>query len=245
MTTRSFISGIQQATAASADDGVRKPVRFDVASVRLVSEKDRGVTSISSPGEAEFKAHNVTLTVLVGFAFGVDSGRQIVNEPAWMESEQCDVAAKVEDRQKLSNDELKLLLQNLLQDRFGLAYHRETRMHKGYALVAGKRGPKLHPSNGCADHAYILPDGISARAISLETLAALLSRPMGGSIEDKTGIAGKFDIELKYDPNEASDSSLLSLATALDETLGLKLVRQDVSEEVIVIDPVDRIPTDN
>ena len=222
-----------------------KPSRFEVASVKRVPERDRGLTSISSPGEPEFRAHNVTLEALTGYAFGVDSGRQIVNEPSWMSSEQYDIAAKVENDQKLSYEQLKPLVQQLLQERFHFTYHRETRQRKGFALVVAKNGPRLHASSGGGYNAYILPTGISAKDVSLETLAALLTRPVGEPVIDRTGIKGKFDIDLKYDSNETSDSALPALPTALEEDLGLKLVHQEVAEEVIVVDHVDRVPTEN
>ena len=234
-----------QAAPVTPDTSSPKGPHFEVASVRLVPEKDRGLTSISGPDEPEFRAHNITLEALTGYAFGVDSGRQIVNEPSWMSAEEYDIAAKVENNQKLGYEELKPLVQHLLQERFHLEYHRETRMHKGFALVIGKNGPRLHVSKGDAYHAYILSNGISAADVSLETLAALLTRPMGDPVVDRTGIAGKFDIQLKYDQNATSDSGLPSLTTALQDELGLKLVRQDVSEEVIVIDRVDKVPTEN
>jgi len=229
----------------STGDTPRKAPKFEVASVRLVPEKDRGLTAISSSGEPRFTAHNATLTLLIGYAFGIDSGRQIVGAPAWMDSEEFDIAARVENDRKLSYDELKPLLQTLLQERFRLACHNEVRTHKGYALVVAKGGAKLRPDSTGAQHSFIFRDRIDAADISLETFAALLSRPMGAPVVDETGIPGQFDFNLNYDPNDTTDSDLPSLSAALEQELGLKLVRKDISEKVLAIDHIDRIPTDN
>lgn len=219
--------------------------RFEVASVRPVPEKEQGLTSISPLGEPRFTAHNATLAFLIGYAFDVDSGRQLLGEPKWLESEEYDISAKAENDKKLTYEELKPRLQQLLEERFHLAYHRETRVHKGYALAVAKGGPKLHPDTSGSQSAYILPDRIAARKVPLALLASLLARPMGAPVVDKTGIPGRFDFDLQFDPNNTTASRFPSLATALQEDLGLKLEREDVPEQVIVIDHVDRVPTEN
>jgi uncharacterized protein (TIGR03435 family) len=73
----------------------------------------------------------------------------------------------------------------------------------------------------------------------------ILSRPAGGPIIDKTGVHGKYDINLSYAPANDPTSSLPSLFTALQEQLGLKLESQKVPVEYLVIDHVDRTPTEN
>jgi uncharacterized protein (TIGR03435 family) len=72
-------------------------------------------------------------------------------------------------------------------------------------------------------------------------LAGVIRSP----VADKTEIKGKYDIKLDYAPNNATDSPLPSIYTALQEQLGLKLIRQKVPVEMLVIDHVDRVPTEN
>jgi uncharacterized protein (TIGR03435 family) len=73
----------------------------------------------------------------------------------------------------------------------------------------------------------------------------ILSHPVGYPVVDKTGITGNYDIKLSYAPANDPNSNLPDLFTALQEQLGLKLESQKVPVEILVIDHVDRIPTEN
>ena len=68
---------------------------------------------------------------------------------------------------------------------------------------------------------------------------------VGCPVIDQTGIKGIFRIKVNYAPDTDPNSSFPSIFTALQETLGLKLVPQSVPVEMLVIDHVDRIPTEN
>jgi hypothetical protein len=72
---------------------------------------------------------------------------QIVGGPAWTDSEQYEIEAKAGGN--ASRAQMFLMLQSLLEDRFQLKSHRETRELPVYALVAARRGLKLpHPKEG-------------------------------------------------------------------------------------------------
>jgi uncharacterized protein (TIGR03435 family) len=94
-------------------------------------------------------------------------------------------------------------------------------------------------------HGRILRGGLRAQNISLQTLAALLRSPTHRPVVDQTGIKGNFDIQLDYAPENAPDSTLPSIFTALQEQLGLKLTSQKVPAETLVVDHVERVPTEN
>jgi uncharacterized protein (TIGR03435 family) len=79
----------------------------------------------------------------------------------------------------------------------------------------------------------------------MKTLASILERPAGHPVVDKTGIAGNFEIKLRYAPPNDSKSDLPDFFTALQEQLGLKLEPQKVPVEMLVIDHADKIPTEN
>jgi len=217
---------------------------FEVASVKLVPRDAAGLTSISPPGSVRFTATNASLDVLISLAFGVDSDR-ISGMPGWLDSEHYNVNAKPEGDKGLSYEQLRPLLQQLLAQRFHLAVHRETRDVQGYALVVAKNGPKLQAGKGSSPHAYILPNGLQAQNMSIATLAGMLARPAGRPVADQTGIQGNYDITLKYAPEGTAESSLPSVFTAVQEQLGLKLVPQKVPVEIVVIDHVERVPTEN
>lgn len=217
-------------------------VRFEVASVKLAPAG--GMTSISPPGSAKLSAMNVSLDVLIGMAYGIDS-RRISGRPGWADSTLYDVIAKPEGSGGLSYEQSRPMLQQLLADRLKLAVHREKKPTPGYALVVAKGGPKLTKSAGESDKRYILPRGLRCDNATLDLLAGMLVRPAGRPVVDKTGITGNYDIELRYAPEGSGDTTLPSVFTALQEQLGLKLEAEKVEVEMVVIDHVERVPTEN
>ena len=90
-----------------------------------------------------------------------------------------------------------------------------------------------------------MPNGLQANGVTMKVLASMLQRPAGKPVVDQTGISGRFDFALRYAPEDATDSSLPSLFTALQEQLGLKLQSQKVPLQKFIIDHVERIPQDN
>ena len=97
-------------------------------------------------------ASNVTLKILLQTAYGVKDS-QISGAPGWFDSDHFDVEAKPEDapaagQPKLGRDDreeqMKLMLQTLLADRFKLTLHHDTKELPLYALVVAKNGPKFH-----------------------------------------------------------------------------------------------------
>ena len=96
-------------------------------------------------------------------------------------------------------------------------------------------------------HAQLLPTEMDAWDISIDTFAHILASPANKPVVDKTGLTGSYDITLKYappnDPNANSD--LPDIFTAIQEQLGLKLLPAKVPVDYLVIDHVDRTPTEN
>jgi len=217
---------------------------FEVASVRAVPAGRAGQTTMSPFGAAQFATTNASLEYLIQLAFDV-RGQQIAGKPGWLSSELYDISAKPEGDGGLSYEQLKPLLQQLLMQRFHLAIHRETKNMPGYALVVAKGGPKLEASKGTSGMGAIMADGLRAQNISMQGIAAMLWFPAGAPVIDKTGIMGTYDISLSFAPEGSADSALPSLFTAVQEQMGLKLEAQKVPVQMLVIDHVDKIPTDN
>ena len=220
---------------------------FEVATIRQTppSRQENGVWS--PPGVGRFTATSVSLDFLVQMAFGVD-GNQISGSPKWLGSDFYDVVAKPEAGVPLSREGLRPRLQNLLQQRFHLATHFETKMVHGYAVVAAKGGPNLKASASDRPpgyRVYVGPGRLEGINWSLPYLATMLQRPAGLPVVDETGVAGSYDIKLEFAPDIEEASTLPSLFTALREVLGLELKAQKVPVQVLVIDHVDRVPTDN
>ena len=77
-------------------------------------------------------------------------------------------------------------------------------------------------------------------------LAGLLSRELDQPVQDQTDLPGVFDVSLEWSPDPAQpDERASSLFTAIQEQLGLKLQAQKVTVDVLVVDHVERMPTEN
>jgi len=160
----------------------------------------------------------------------------------------------------MSQERRKILeaLRSLLADRFQLALHSETKEQPVYALVVNKGGPKLQESTEPRGLIRKMGRGtLKAQAVELGMLALNLSNELGRSVFDKTGLAGKYDFELKWAPSQDSAAQLgappqtaefalpadpdgPSIFTALQEQLGLRLESGKGPVEVLVIDRAER-----
>ena len=187
------------------------------------------------------------MELLVSIAYGV-SDKEIVGGPGsgWPISERYDVTAKPEGDLKLTYEELKPRMQQLLAQRFKFAVHRQTKDFQGYALVVAKGGSKLKASEpNPKAQGIIWARGIRQPSATMETLAAMLARPAGRPIVDKTGIQGTYNIDLSFMAVDDPKSELPSIFTAVQEQLGLKLENAKVPVEMLVIDHVEKTPSEN
>jgi uncharacterized protein (TIGR03435 family) len=225
---------------------------FEVASVHMVSphtvddlQKGIGLAAWSTFPAARFFAHNVDLKVLIALSYGVDD-KYILSAPDWLDTQMYSIDATVEGGRELTYEQMKPLMQSLLEQRFHLAIHRETRMSSGFALTVAKGGPKLQKAKADGQpHAYIFPNRLEAQHMDMEHFVEILTHPVGYTVVDKTGLTGDFDFNVSYAPANDPNSSLPSLFTALQEQLGLKLESQKVPVAMLVIDQVNRIPIEN
>ena len=226
---------------------------FEAATIKPTQSADVVNGYWSRPGIGRFYAHSLSVQFLIQLAYGVESG-QISAKPSWLDSDFYDVEAKPEEEIKLSPDELKPRLQSLLAERFHLATHFETKMVRGYALVVAKSGPRLQPTKGDHFPGFRVSTGadhLEGLNWSMPFLATMLQRATKVPVTDETGVSGSYDIKLRFAPDAGSasdtdqDSALPALFTALRETLGLELKARQVPMQVLVIDHIDRTPTEN
>lgn len=237
-----------QADAAPTSPSPNSSPSFEVASVRPSSpQADPQTGSWSLPGIGRFTATHVSLALLMKLAYDVDDS-QIANKPEWLETNLYDITAEPEDGIKLSRDQLRPRLQNLLRQRFHLVAHTETRSIRGYALVVAKGGPHLTPTKG--DHfpgwRFNVDSGHMRGANwTMPQLAIYLTPAAGFPVVDQTGITGSYDIAFNYNPKPDVESDLPILAAALKQATGLLLKERKVPVETIVIDSVDKVPTEN
>jgi len=80
---------------------------------------------------------------------------------------------------------------------------------------------------------------------SMAQLAKFLTHAAGFPVVDETGIAGSYDIAFSYEPNPTAYSTLPPLDVALKQATGLLLKPEKVKVETLVIDSVDKVPSEN
>jgi uncharacterized protein (TIGR03435 family) len=215
---------------------------FEVASIKPnTSENGRSSTR---PGPTELYLENTSLRKCIAIAYNVSEDRDsAISAPDWLNFERYDIAAKFPAGTPLQ--EVRVMLQNLLADRFRLKLHRESKEVPIYALVAAKNGPKLNESAPGIQGSIGMSNGhLSGKGVPLSALVDRLSGSvfqLGRPVVDRTGISGLYDFTLDW----ASDDSAPSLFTALQEQLGLRLEAQKGTVEVLVVDSMERKPSAN
>jgi uncharacterized protein (TIGR03435 family) len=220
---------------------------------------------IDSPSNGDtITVTNMSLHMMIGFAYDMELHDQITGLPDWANSESYDVVAKVAESdgdafRKLLPRQRNPLLRPVLEDRFHLKLHYQTKDLPGYALVVAnpRNGPRLtavEPSadaNGRQDPGAIHNIGrneISAEAAPIAILTSVLTQQLGRPVIDRTGLNGRYTFTLKWTPDLTSASASPtadpdagpSLFTAVQEQLGLKLQAIKAPTQVLVIDHADR-----
>jgi uncharacterized protein (TIGR03435 family) len=139
----------------------------------------------------------------------------------------------------------------LLQHRFNLSAHLETRELPVYTLVVAKSGVKLQqaPPDEAASAMMMLKDKgeIDSISMPLHSLPPLLTHELDRPVIDKTGLAGNYDFTLRFAPamSTAPDSQdAASIFTAIQDQLGLKLEPTKAPLDVLIIDKLGK-PTEN
>ncbi len=208
--------------------------KFEVASVKLnVSGDRRGMRLRVQPGGG-LSTENTSLQLLTQNAYGLQSF-QISGGPGWYQSDGYNIEAKGEvtteakSDAKVNRSQVYLMLRSLLEDRFGLKTHHETRELPVYALTVTRSGAKLPtpkegscvaadaaparpapgqlPPPSCGSPRVAMagpgaPVRIQGGKVSMADLTKTLAMIMGRPVVDKTAYAGTFDLKLEFTPDE-------------------------------------------
>ena len=229
---------------------------FEVASVKRNLSGSR--PWLVPPVGGRFTATNVSLRLLIRNGWP----SKILGGPPWVDTEGYDVSA-IAPQPDVTPDDFSLMMQNLLKERFGLRVHTETHEARVYVLLPGKTGLKLPnakpepcfhglksqyavPQTGCSGMG-VTSESITNEKVSMEWFASVLAGVLGRPVLDRTGFTGSFEVHLEFAsvaPGDDTDNTKPSIFTALEEQLGLRLEPQKGSEEVLVIDHVER-PSEN
>ena len=251
--------------------------KFDLADVH-VSKTPRwfvGNYVQNNPGrirDGRYVLRDANMLNLIGEAYGFTED-QIAGGPTWLRLDIYDVIAKVPDG--VTPATAKLMLQELLAERFGLVARRETHSVPRFVLSVGKGGSKLKPAaaatdSGCrgqlaggppAPGAVFTPATmpnmkVTCHNVTSSEIVENLRQMAGGPINtwltrdviDSTGLAGKWDFELEFTPiGIVGDKGRdgITLYDAVSKQLGLTLELKDVPLPALVVESVNRKPTPN
>jgi uncharacterized protein (TIGR03435 family) len=246
---------------------------FEAVSLKLSSPDPRGYTvgCNGGPGTNDpgiFRCQNMSLSNLLVRAYGIPYNR--VMGPDWLRTQMFEIQAKVP--QGTTPDHFKIMLQNMLESRFGLKQHTESREMPIYRLVAMKGGAKFKPSGEAPDggaqradelerqgYPAMKPDqfGMSMangrgrmqqKKYTMEMLAAFLSSQSGRPVRDATNLTGEFQLALYWISDsraEAEPEAGPTLLQAVQDQLGLRLESAKGPVDVLVVDHCEKLPTEN
>jgi uncharacterized protein (TIGR03435 family) len=206
--------------------------------------------------------------------------------PAWIATQFYSIEAKLPPA--TTKEQLRLMWQDLLAERFHLKVHFDSKEFTVYELVVARNGPKFYKAGDVhnkPDTGFPVPPPGEKRAISfmiprntrqtfrdssMEELAGRLASPLSemsaqtyantftlGKVVDKTGLSGRYDFTLEYagrpmaggaHPPPLPDSEMdtaPSLFDAVRQQLGLDLKEKKARLPVLIVDHVDKVPTEN
>jgi len=238
----------QQAPAASPT--------FAVATIKPSAPDAVAVTQIRGN---RFATEGTTFVDVFKYAYSVHPD-QLVGGPEWLRTEKFDILADPETEKRPSSDQMKIMVQQLLVERFHIAMHHEQKILSVYALVKTAETPKFTKStadpNGIPVVGYSPGGTLQVGNATMANFATFLQRfVLDRPAVDKTGIAGHFDLVLRWTPDsfrangksgdsQEDASAPPNLFTAIKEQLALKLLPEKASTDVFVIDRAER-PSEN
>jgi uncharacterized protein (TIGR03435 family) len=240
---------------------------FEVASVKP-STPDVSAHLTGGPGTADpgrWTCTNCSLFALLTQAYAVFEYQLQI--PDWTKSATFDIVAKLPPG-PATRDEFRLMLEHLLEERFQMKTHRESREQAVYELTVAKGGSKLQqvstpipapPPNQPAidrDGYPNVPGGTGIRIAMgrarlqfrgqiMKNLAHFLSPYAGQPVVDATGLAGTYAMTLSWVATPRPDDVGPTLFQAVEDQLGLKLKPTRAAIETIVVDRLEKTPSGN
>lgn len=236
---------LAQAAAAPAQDAGQ---RFEVASVKPNTGSDLSIPYREPPADGMVFS-NYPLDAIVRYAFDVQDVR-LTGLPQWAREERFDVLGR--GSRPLTEADRRVMVRTLLVERFALEAHFEPREQTVLVMTAARPDARLGSgltrradcdSAPCTGGGTGRPDGVTARGLTMARLAGLFSAMRRQLVYDETGLAGFYDVEMKFrrddvapDVSEASPSFF----SAVEEQLGLKITPQRRQVDVLVVERIAR-----
>jgi uncharacterized protein (TIGR03435 family) len=245
-----------QATPAAANSGGPE---YDVATVK-VNNTGSGSSRLSITDDL-LRATNVLLGSLIEAAFDIRRD-QTLGLPHWAQVDHYDIVAKVVDMDAqqlrgLSPDQRKAMVRHLLEQRFHLQTHPETKTLPLLELSVSREGIKFTEWQKPPDDQdqkkgsmNVNNEEMTATGVPMESLVRFLSSMTHMPVLDKTGLKGAYNLHVKWQREEEGQSSglhdqaLPTIYAALPEQLGLKLESGKGPVKVLVVDHIEQ-PIEN
>ncbi len=251
MSARTFLSrtGLQACLLAAVAVTLHAQApSFDVASIKRNVSLSNNSSQRNMPG-GRIDFSNQRLRQVIRAAYG-GSDIEVVGGPNWVDDDRWDIVAA--PAKAAPDAPWREMLKTLLVDRFKLRAHVEQRERPVYLLVFARPdkqlGPDIVPTKAaCTIEGNCGSTDTNSNGIRSGTIHGTartmtqVGRSMSGYAErrvlDRTGLEGRYDFELKWDED-------LSIFTAVQEQLGLKLQAERAPDDVVVIDSVERATED-
>jgi uncharacterized protein (TIGR03435 family) len=240
--------------------GQDKPVRlvYEVASIKASPPGAPEGYVDPLPGGIGYNAKNIPVKDMLSVMYRIPR-RQIVGGPEWLSSERFDIQVRADH--PYSIDDLHIMFQNLLADRFNLKLHIETKAGPVYMLTIAKSGLKMNPVDAGKDRNIPITDGANHEYIGSRVPVNYLCFWLGQKLQndqrpvvDGTGLTGTYDFKLTFRPQLPPDASmegsspeldsLPSIFNAVKDQLGLELTPERGPVETLVIDHIEK-PSEN
>jgi uncharacterized protein (TIGR03435 family) len=251
-----------------AQPGTKKPA-FEVATVRMIGPDTSILVGMAAdPSLVSYR--NLTLRDAIRGAYMVRDFQIVA--PDWMSTVRFEVNAKLPAG--AANEQIPLMFQSLLEERFGLTWRREPKEMQVYSVQVGKDGPKLNEAQKAAGNQPLAmgTDGkprslvglggtpssvtITAPSASLLTLVGVTSRFTGKPLVDDTGIPGEYSFTLIFAPEVTTGFGIVaenparpsdpapSLAEALKK-YGLRLETKKATVDMFVVTHAEKTASEN
>jgi len=262
---RKSVVGILVLAGAAGAQSERAKATFEVAAVKVAAqltaaERSAGKVRVGlSIDEARVNIGAFSMANLIGMAYAIKLYQ--VSGPDWIAAEKYDIQAKM--REGSSRDQIPEMLQALLEERFKLAVHRDRKELPVYTLVVGKNGLKMRELPlGTQESFRFSPKANGIMHFEITGNCAAIARFLAPYLDrptfDETGEAGIYQMVLDVERSRIAPTSGDSsgpLVSQIDqkgaeffqpiEQLGLKLEPRKRPVEMIIVDHVEKAPTEN
>jgi len=232
---------------------------FEVATIKPNNSGGSSMQRLVVNGR-NFDTVNSSLGDILEFGFGIQA-KQIVGAPDWLDKDRFDIHGVPDVEGAPNVEQLKVMIQKLLKERFKLAYHHDKREMAAFVLTVGKSGSKLTPTQlsgplpglgmipGKTGPSLVINNGSMANFTGF-LQALILDRP----VVDQTGLTGRYDFKVTFTPDDSQFNGhpppfpkpaddvepAPSLFDAIQQQIGLKLTPEKTQVDVIAIDHVEK-----